>query len=539
MPRASIQAVLRRVGVPGDKLAAVLVATRDATYAEGVGSELKVPLLWRVSRAIPPPAPLGRKLRDSFAAARRRRIDEAVRSEFGVACPVVYVDHHLAHAAGATLGLGLRDCVCVTVDGGADGSWAAVTAFSGGKARRVAGEIPGLSLSAFLEAVCEELDISEGIDRYARLEELAAHGVSVHFDGFDKAVRTENGRFRFDARLLRAGGIAARTRSNARREDVAASALAVAADHLRRWVTHWYVRTDPRALVLAGDAFELPTLVRAVLDAPEIPGARLAALPGDTGLPIGAALAACLPGILPAPMPAPEGRMPSLFLGPSYTDAEIEAVLAREGATYRHHPHIERDIARVLAEGRSVARFDGPSEVGNRTLGNRVLLRNPTASLRRGRVGDVHGPAACHALVCEESFGALFCDERADVGDLRHHPVYVTPTDESAARFPQLVGWGRRIRVQTVARESSPGLHDILREFQSWTGLPLLAAAPFRLANEPLVSSPLDAVRTFRLLGADHAALGRFLVQSTREPASPEEPSATVASRAGRDRTPR
>jgi carbamoyltransferase len=186
-----------------------------------------------------------------------------------------------------------------------------------------------------------------------------------------------------------------------------------------------------------------------------------------------------------------------------------------------------------------VARFDGPSEVGNRTLGNRVLLRNPTASLRRGRVGDVHGPAACHALICEESFHELFRDDRANVADLRHHPVYVSPTGESAARFPDLVGWGGRVRVQTVARESNPGLYDILREFQSWTGLPVLAAAPFRLANEPLVSSPLDALRTFRLLGADHAALGRFLVHSDHEPASPEETSTTTENHAGRGRTPR
>ena len=46
------------------------------------------------------------------------------------------------------------------------------------------------------------------------------------------------------------------------------------------------------------------------------------------------------------------------------------------------------------------------------------------------------------------------------------------------------------------------------------TGIPALAAAPFRLPDEPLVSSPLDALRTFRVLGADFAALDRFLVRN-------------------------
>lgn len=521
MPRASIQAVLRRTDVSGDTLAAVLVATRDATYAEGVGNASRMPLLWRVSQAIPSPRRLGRRLRDSFAAARRRRIEESVRSEFGAACPVVFVDHHLAHAAGATLTLGLRDCVAVTIDDGADGAWAVVTSFVGGRARRIGAVSTTPSLPAFLDAVCEALDVPNEIDRHSQLEEIARHGVSTSYDAFDAAFRTDGGRFLIDEDRLRPGGALANVRPGARREDVAASALAAAADHVRRWVSHWYVRTDPRALVLGGDVFELPTLVRAVLDAPQIPAARVSIAPGDSGLAMGAALAGCLQDILPHALPMPQARIVSPFLGSSYTDEEIERVLAREGATYRHHPRIERDVARVLAEGRSVARFDGPSEVGNGTLGNRVLLRNPS-SLGRGTLGAFHGPESHHALVCEDVFDDLFDDERAHLEDLRDHPLLVRPREAIARRFPDLVGWGGRVRVQIVTPESNPALHDILTEFHSWTGLSLLAAAPFRLPDESLVASPLDALRSFRILGADFAAFGRFLVQGDHEASFPE-----------------
>ena len=111
-----------------------------------------------------------------------------------------------------------------------------------------------------------------------------------------------------------------------------------------------------------------------------------------------------------------------------------------------------------------------------------------------------------------EDFDRVFREDGVHAGDLLAHPMLVAPHEECAARFPDLLGWSRRIRVQTVARESNPGMHEILTEFESWTGVPLLAATPFRLPNEPLVSSPLDALRAFRLLGADHAALGRYLV---------------------------
>ena len=71
--------------------------------------------------------------------------------------------------------------------------------------------------------------------------------------------------------------------------------------------------------------------------------------------------------------------------------------------------------------------------------------------------------------------------------------------------------------VQTVTRGDNPRLHELLSEFESWSGLPFVAAAPFRLPNQPLVATPRDAVRVFRLLGADFAALGPYLVPSFHE----------------------
>ena len=511
LPRASVQAVFRQTGITGDQLGAVLVATRDATYAETAGGALRVPLLWRVSQALPSPPPLGRRLRASFASARRRRIDESLRSEFGVSCPVAFVDHHLAHAAGAALLLGLSDCVAFTMDAGADGAWAVVTEFRDGKPRRVAAETAGPSVAEFLEAVCERLGIPAGLDRSRRLEELATRGATIHYDDFDAVFSSQDGRLLLDAEALAPGGTLSRLSRRSRREDLASSALTAAMHHVRRWVTHWYVRSEPRRLVVAGDTFDLPSLVHALTDSADLTPPRLPAAPGDAGLPAGAALAGCLPDILPVPLPRPRSPQSSPYRGPSFPDEQIAEVLAREQADFRHHPRIERDLARVLAEGRSVARFDGRAEVGHRALGNRVLLRHPQGPLHLGRVGFIHGPGAYDALVLREAAEELFATG-ADREDVSDHPHLLAPRPEFATRFPELLSWGRRVRVQTVTPESNPALHEILTEFRSWTGIPLLAAAPFRLPNEPLVSSPLDALRAFRVLGLEHMAMGRYLV---------------------------
>lgn len=513
LPRASVQAVFRQAGIRGDKLGAVLVATRDATYAETAGGAVRVPLLWRVSQALPSPPPLGRRLRASFAAARRRRIDESLRSEFGVSCPIAFVDHHLAHAAGAALVLGLPDCVAFTVDAGADGAWAVVTEFKDGVPRRVAAETAGPPIPAFLEAVCERIGVPAGLDRARRLEELGGRGATLHYDDLESAFTTDDGDFLIDGEALGPGGLLGRVGRKARREDLAASALAAVAHHLRRWVTHWYVRCEARPLVVGGDLFDMPSLVHALVDAPDLPHPRLPAAPGDAGLAAGAALAGCLPGILADPLPRPRRAQSSPYVGLAWEDEEIARLLERENVSFRHHPRIERDLARVLAEGRTAARFDQRAEVGHRALGNRVVLRHPQGPLRLGRLGFIHGPGAYDALVLHEALPLLFEDAET-LPDLLDHPRLVTPRADFASRYPDLLAWGRRVRVQSVSAASNPRLFEVLTEFQSWTGLPLLAAAPFRLPNEPPVSSPADAVRAFRVLGLDHAAIGRYLVHT-------------------------
>jgi len=518
LPRASVQTVLHSSGIPADEIGAVIIATESATYAEGVGSARRIPLLIRVSETLPSPPPLSRLIRDSFAAARRRRVDEALRSEFGISCPVRFLDHHLAHAVGAAYATGTPDALAVTMDTGADGAWATVTSFDEGRPRRLAAESGSASLLGFLGAVADSLGIPEGLDRFSRLEELAVRGVSLHYEQLAPHVRTEDGQLHVSEAVLGSGGALAKVRASARKEDIAASALTLAGEVVRRWCTHWYVRSDHDCLALGGDLFEIPAMVRAVIEAPEISQTRIAPAPGDVGLPVAASFAACLPGFLADPQPLPTNEIRTPYLGISYTDRTIEEILHRENVEFRHRPDVEHDVARVLAEGRTVARFDGKTELGNEGLGNRAVLRGPDGPLRRGRIGFVLVPGAYHALVTEEAFEALF-DSSLPSTALRHQAIPVRPNDGFAARYPDLVGWGGRVRAQVVSAEMNPRLHRILREYATWTGAELLAAAPLRLPNEPLVSSPRDALRTFRLLGADYAAIGRFLVRGEHETA--------------------
>lgn len=526
LPRASVQCVLKQTGVRSSEVMAVLVATREATYAEGVGSG-RTPFLVRVAKAANSSEPISRMIRVSFAGSRRRRVDEALRSEFGFSCPILFLDHHLAHAAGAAFAAGLSDCLAITMDGGADGAWATITSFERGRPQLLARETGPYSLLHFLEDVCDKLDIPDGIDRFRRLEGFSKQGDPIFQDRFQSLFRIRDGRVHVSDGMLGNGGPLARIPHPAHREVLAASAIRAVGEAVREVARYWIERSKHSHIVLGGDLFEICPVVRPVLECAESRSVHLPPSPGDDGLALGAAFAACLPGFLSDPLPIPAQPLSSPFLGISYEDDLLEPTLASEGLDFRKSPHIEREIGRVLAEGKSVAHFHGRTELGNSSLGNRSVLRSPLGRLRSGQVSFVLAPNYYHALVPLDAFHSLFEDEGIRPENLLAAPMPCIPLPRFHEQCPDIVGPRGRVKVQTLTVESNPRLFKILREFELWTGLPCLAVAPFRLPDEPLVSTPLHALRIFRILGADFAAFGSFLARAISPVPGPLDPPET------------
>ena len=67
-------------------------------------------------------------------------------------------------------------------------------------------------------------------------------------------------------------------------------------------------------------------------------------------------------------------------------------------------------------------------------------------------------------------------------------------------------------RPQLVRAETNPGAAAILDEYERLSGIPCLINTSFNMHEEPIVCSPRDAIRAFRLGRLDALALGPFLV---------------------------
>lgn len=161
------------------------------------------------------------------------------------------------------------------------------------------------------------------------------------------------------------------------RKDLSASIQDHSKDLVKQYVGHWQKHTQKKYLALAGGLF---ANVKINQRAHELEGVeRVLIHPGmtDEGLAVGAALALNCQLAKDHRM-LPRRCLEHVYLGPGYSDEEIENALVQNGIPYKRSKQVEEDIADLLARGYVVARFNGSMEYGPRALENRSILYKPS-----------------------------------------------------------------------------------------------------------------------------------------------------------------
>ena len=229
--------------------------------------------------------------------------------------------------------------------------------------------------------------------------------------------------------------------------------------------------------------------------------------PGDTGHALGCALYGAyeVAGWSPRRREVPE------YLGPTYRVEEMAAVPAAGWPVVRPD-RPEPLIARCIANGHIVARFDGAAEFGPRALGNRSILCDP----RRPDMKDYLNERVKHREPFRPFAPTVLEDRAAEWFDLDARSAYmlrVVPVrPEQRERIPSVVHVDGTARVQTLARSENPAYWSIIAAFDDLTGVPMVLNTSFNLAGKPIVETPADAVECFAATEIDVLALGPFLL---------------------------
>ncbi|MEY2410211.1 MAG: carbamoyltransferase [Verrucomicrobiota bacterium] len=210
------------------------------------------------------------------------------------------------------------------------------------------------------------------------------------------------------------------------------------------------------------------------------------------------------------------------FFGSSYDDQSIERELSRCSQVFRRVDDPPRTAAELLAAGRVIGWFQGATEFGARALGHRSILADPRDGRTKEHLNKLikeregYRPFALAVLV---EHASRYCSRVIDSPFM----AFVDRVPErSRGEIPAVVHVDGTARVQIVEERVNPRFHQLIRHFYSLTGVPAVLNTSFNVAGEPIVNSPLDALRCFHGSGLGALIMGSLLVEklASREGAS-------------------
>jgi carbamoyltransferase len=517
----------------------------------------------------------------SWVREKLRFEDHVRRALPGFSGRVLYAEHHESHAASAFYPSPFERAAVLTMDG--VGEWTTTSVAAGdGRDLRLIEEIRfPHSLGLLYSAFTQYLGFRVNSDEY-KVMGLAPYGEPRHVDRIlgELIDLRDDGSFRL--RVDRLGYLTGLRMTNRRfhavfgrgprapsepidtfHADVARSIQAVTEEAMLRLARRAMQVAGSRNLCLAGGVALNCVGNGRILRESGCEGLWIQPAAGDAGGALGAALAVWHRHLGRERLPGgSEDAMRHALLGPSYSDAEVDAALQDLGARAEVCPpdRLAERVAALLADGKVCGWFQGRAEFGPRALGARSILADPR---------DPHMQSALNLRVKEREsfrpFAPAVLRERAsewfDLACESPHMLLVAPLrperrlppapgdadlrglDRLRARrsvVPAVTHVDHSARVQTVGTEAAPHFRRLLEAFERRTGCPMLVNTSFNGRDEPMVLTPRDAVRCFRRTGLDVLVLGtRILFRDglpDREPDPPRvaepQPAAGALARA-------
>jgi carbamoyltransferase len=480
---------------------------------------------------------------------------------------LLFAEHHQSHAASAFFASPFNQAVVLTLDG--VGEWATTSASIGnGNRLEMIKEIHfphslGLLYSAFTHYAGFKVNSGEyklmGLAPYGspRFRDLILDSlIDLKADGsfrldlsyFDYCVglRMTNAKFE---RLF--GGPARKPESliTQRDMDLAASIQSVTEEVILKLTRALAAETGINNLCLAGGVALNCVANGKVWRDRRFENIWIQPAAGDAGGALGSALATYHQFLNQPRRTEGMDLMRGSYLGPLFSQQEIESRLAAVGARFEvcDDQGLLNASADALAAGKALGWFQGRMEFGQRALGARSILADPRS------------PTAQRTLNLKVKFRESFRpfapsvlrEEVQEWFDLNHDSPYMLLvadvkkdrrrelTNEELSLFgierlntarseiPAVTHVDYSARIQTVHRETNPRYHALLRAFSQRTGCPVLVNTSFNVRGEPIVCTPEDAWRCFMGTAIDSLAIGNCFLDKARQNSAVHEYAAS------------
>ena len=484
-----------------------------------------------------------------------------IRKLTGYEGKILFAQHHESHAASAFYPSPFEQAAIICFDG--VGEWATTTVWTGSGNRialRKEIRFPhslGLLYSAFTYYTGFKVNSGEykvmGLAPYGRpvyADAIRKHLIEIRDDGsfrmsldyfnYAQGLTMTSERFH---RLFGGPPRKPETLLTQRDLDLAASIQEVCEEVMLKIARNVAAETGERNLCLAGGVALNCVGNGRILRDGCFDDIWIQPAAGDAGGAVGAALAVWH---MYENGPRASGLGPRMdgqrgsYLGPSFTQSEIESFLRSQAAPYTivDDASLLPRVARFIADGKIIGWFSGRMEFGPRALGARSIIgdaRDPEMQKRMNlkiKFRESFRPFA--PAVLAEHVSEWFDLDRPSpymllvAGVKKEHQIAMSEEQQKLfgidklnvrrSTIPAVTHVDYSARVQTVHRETNPRFHGLISEFHSLTGCPVVVNTSFNVRGEPIVCTPDDAYRCFMNTDIDVLVLDNALLLKQEQP---------------------
>ncbi len=483
---------------------------------------------------------------------------ELIKKALGYSGKILFTEHHESHAASAFYPSPFKEAAFLTMDGvgewetasfgvGKDNQietlqhlnfphslgllYSAFTYYTGFKVN--SGEYKLMGLAPYGEPKYKDLILDKLID----LKEDGSFKLNMKYFGFGNGLRMTNARFE---RLFDGPPRKPETKITQKHMDIASSIQKVTEEIMLRMSRYVHKVTGKDRLCLAGGV-ALNCVGNGLL-LREGPFKEIWVQPasGDAGACLGATLL-IWHKYLGNSRNADNvnDKQKSSFLGPSFTDEQIESFLKEEGAPYKRLSSLEMPqvISQLLREEKVIGWFQGGLEFGPRALGARSIIGDPRSAEMQSRMNlkikfresfRPFAPAVLKEytsdwfdLNVESPYMLLVApvkeDKRLPLSPQANQSRGFDKLKEKRSVIPAVTHVNYSARIQSVRRSDNALFYDTINAFYQDTGCPVVINTSFNVRGEPLVCTPRDAYTCFMRTDMDYLLMGSFLLDKKEQ----------------------
>jgi len=473
-----------------------------------------------------------------FWINEKLRIVKKIKKGLKYKGDILFIEHHLAHAASTFLVSPFKKATILTVDG--VGEWT-TTAYGIGEGNNInlMKEIRfPHSIGLLYSTITAYLGMSVNNSEY-KIMGLAPYGdMNKETNPYYKKLRDiidlkEDGSYKFDmdyfiyhykdrmpskklCELLGGPVRNPKFELTQRHKDIAAALQIVTEEILTKILNYIYKETKCDNLVIAGGVGLNSVYNGKILKNTSFKKIWIQPNSSDGGTSMGVA-SYIYHTILGHKR---NFILENAYLGPEYSNTYIKKFLDTNKIKYyefKSENELIQRVAILIYENDVIGWFQGRMEWGPRALGARSILSNPCnpemKEILNLKVKHRENFRPFAPVICDDDALRYFdCDE----------PI-PEPADFMLMVYPIKKKWHKKIpavthidgsgRLQIIKKIQNKSYYSLIKEFGRLSGIPVLINTSFNIRGEPIVCTPEDAYRCMMGTGIDYLVIDKFLIK--------------------------